>query len=96
MKHRLTKGILAAVLAFTTIQSIPLITANAACSHNYRHYAYDSTSWTRVYGPDGYVTKWENGRKIHYIKYQKTVYTCCVNCGGDEGSYVVTTLRCIE
>lgn len=92
MKKRLTKGILAAALAFASILSVPQITANAACNHNYRHYAYDSSDWRW----SGITTREENGRSIHYAVYKKTVYTCCVNCGKDKGSYTTYKYVCIE
>lgn len=79
LKKRIAKGILAAAMAFTTIlgasqyaKSENMIVAHAACSHNYRHYAYKHSSWCA-------------NRSTNIAC--RTVYTKCVNCGGDRGSY---------
>lgn len=79
MRKRIAKSILAAALAFTTVlgasqyaKSENMIVAHAACSHNYRHYAYAHSSWC------------VNTRTNTAVR---TVYTKCVNCGGDRGQY---------
>lgn len=79
IRKRIAKTILAAALAFATVlgasqsaRSENMIVAYASCSHNYRHYAYAHSSWC------------VNTKTNTAVR---TVYTKCVNCGGDRGQY---------
>ena len=90
MKKRLVKGILAAAFAFAAVLGVPqsaksdcTIVAHAACSHNYRHYAYYYGNWE----PAGMGYTYRNGVLVRCPQQKRTVYTKCVNCGGDKSSF---------
>ena len=94
MKKRFAKGILAAAFAFATVlgtaqstflnaKSDSMIVAHAGCSHNYRHYEYAWSAWV----PAGIGYTYRNGVLVRCPQEKRTVYTKCVNCGGDKRSF---------